>query len=101
VAARLEERTTLPVVPNVDAIKEWESGLYQTIDLRPLVGGISAPVLLIAGELDFITGPIQANALAQKIPSCDVVVLPECGHIPATEEPEVYRKMMLDWVADH
>jgi pimeloyl-ACP methyl ester carboxylesterase len=101
VATRLEERTTLPVVPNVDAIKEWESGLYQTIDLRPLVGGISAPVLLIAGELDFITGPVQAHAIAAKIPRCDVVVLPDCGHVPATEEPELYRQAMLDWVAEH
>jgi proline iminopeptidase len=101
VAARLEKRAQLPVVPNVEAIKEWESGLYQTIDLRPLVGDIRAPVLLIAGELDFITGPVQANALAREILGCDVVVLPDCGHIPATEEPELYRRVMLEWLATH
>ncbi|HEY7874883.1 MAG TPA: alpha/beta hydrolase [Actinomycetota bacterium] len=101
VAERLERRKGLPVVPNVDAIKHWESGLYQSIDLRPLVPEIRAPVLLIAGELDFITGPVQARAIAREIPRCDLVVLPECGHVPATEEPGAYRKVMLDWVATH
>jgi pimeloyl-ACP methyl ester carboxylesterase len=101
VAARLEARKKLPVVPNVDAIHEWESGLYQTIDLRPLVGAITAPVLLLAGELDFITGPVQANAIAAEITRCKVVVLPDCGHVPATEEPDLYRKVMLDWLAAH
>jgi len=99
VAARLAARVRLPVVPNVDAIHVWESGLYQTIDLRPLAGAITAPVLLIAGELDFITGPIQANAIAAEIPRCDVIVIPDCGHIPATEEPDLYRTAMLEWLA--
>jgi proline iminopeptidase len=101
VAARLEKRKSLPVVPNVEAIKEWESGLYQTIDIRSLVRDIRAPVLLIAGELDFITGPVQARAIAAEIPDCDVAVLPDCGHVPATEEPELYRNAMLDWLEAH
>jgi proline iminopeptidase len=99
VATRLAERARLPVVPNPDAIHEWESGLYQTIDLRPLVGAITAPVLLIAGELDFITGPVQANAIASAIARCDVIVIPDCGHVPATEEPDLYRTAMLEWLA--
>jgi proline iminopeptidase len=101
VARRLEARRRLPVVPNVEAIKEWESGLYQTIDLRALAKEISVPVLLVAGDLDFIAGPAQATALAREIPNCEVVVLPDCGHVPATEEPERYRDVMLEWLRAH
>lgn len=101
VAERLEARKRLQVVPNVEAIKEWESGLYQTIDLRVVARDITVPVLLVTGELDFIAGPAQARALAREIPHCDVVMIPDCGHVPATEEPERYREVMLDWLRAH
>ena len=98
VAARLEARSRLPVIPNVTAIKVWESGLYQTIDLRPLARTVRCPVLLIAGELDFIAGPAQAEAVAREIKDCKVVVLSDCGHLPAIEQPEPYRAAMRDWI---
>ena len=37
--------------------KAWEGGLYQSVDLRPSLGRIQCPTLVVAGELDFICGP--------------------------------------------
>ena len=45
------------------AVKAWEAGLYQTIDLRPLLAKITCPTLVVAGELDFICGPAQARPI--------------------------------------
>lgn len=97
IAERLEQRKQRSFTPNIAAIKEWESGLYQLMDLRPLLGDVQCPVLLVAGELDFIAGPVQSSALADHITSCEVVVIPECGHLPAIEEPEAYTQVILEW----
>lgn len=97
VAERLERRRQRSFLPHIAAIKEWESGLYQSMDLRPLLEKIQCPVLLIAGELDFIAGPVQSSTLAGHITSCDLAVIPDCGHLPAIEEREAYRQVTLDW----
>jgi proline iminopeptidase len=77
------------------AVKAWESGLYQTIDLRPQLGKITCPTLIIAGELDFICGPAQAEPIAQAITDVRLEVIPDCGHIPSVERPDEYRKRVI------
>lgn len=84
---------------DLQAIKVWESGLYQHIDLRPLLPQITAPTLVVAGEHDFICGPIHAEPIIAAVPNAELVVLPDVGHGPSLEEPQAYQKAVLDWVA--
>jgi proline iminopeptidase len=77
------------------AAQAWESGLYQTIDLRPLLDKITCPTLIIAGELDFICGPAQAEPIARAITHVRLEVIPDCGHIPSVEQPDEYRKLVI------
>jgi len=80
------------------AVRAWEGGLYQRIDLRPLLPRIACPVLVVAGELDLICGPAQARPIADAIPGAQLVVIPDCGHMPAIEAPAAYRAAVLDAV---
>src|SRR3954469_4796260 len=79
VAAALEEMKS-DLNCNLAAIKVWESGLFQEIDLRPLLERIAAPTLLVAGDLDLVCGPAQAKPLERGISDATLVVIPECGH---------------------
>jgi len=83
------------------AAKAWEGGLYQNVDLRPLLPRISAPTLVLAGELDLICGPAQARRIAEAIPTAEVVLLPDCGHLLAVEAPTAYAKVVVDWARRH
>jgi pimeloyl-ACP methyl ester carboxylesterase len=83
------------------AAKAWEGGLYQNVDLRPLLPRISAPTLVIAGALDLITGPAQARRIADGIRAAGLVLIPECGHLLAVEEPAAYKAAITEWVARH
>jgi pimeloyl-ACP methyl ester carboxylesterase len=83
------------------AVKAWEGGLYQNVDLRPLLPNVSAPTLVIAGALDLITGPAQARRIAEGIRNVDLVLIPECGHLLAVEEPAAYKAKVTEWVARH
>ena len=80
------------------AMKAWEGGLYQTIDLASLLPDVRCPTLVLAGELDLICGPAQARGIAAGIPEADLVLLPACGHFPALEAADAYRAAMVSWM---
>jgi proline iminopeptidase len=98
VAARLAEMTRA-MKANLAAGQAWEGGLYQSVDLRPLLGRITCPTLIVAGELDFICGPAQARPIASAIPGSQLVMLPCCGHIPSIEAPEQYRYAVVEFLS--
>jgi proline iminopeptidase len=83
------------------AVKAWEGGLYQRIDLRTLLPRITAPTLVLAGELDLIGGPAQAKPIASTVSRADLVTLDDCGHFPALEKPDEYRRLILEWARQH
>ncbi len=77
---------------NLDAAKVWESGLYQRIDIRPLLGDVRAPTLVLTGELDLICGPAHARQLAEAIPHATVEIVPDCGHMIGAEAPAEFKR---------
>jgi len=72
------------------AAKAWEGGLWQTIDIRPLLPRISCPTLLLVGERDLICGPSQAKLIAESLPDARLVSVPDCGHFVPVEAPEAF-----------
>jgi proline iminopeptidase len=72
------------------AAKAWEGGLWQTIDIRPLLPRISCPTLLLVGELDLICGPSQAKLIAELLPDAELVSVPDCGHFVPVEAPALF-----------
>lgn len=81
------------------AAKAWEAGLYQTIDLRPLLAKIASPTLVVAGELDFLCGPSQARPIRNAIPGAELEILPDCGHFPTFEAPQAYSEAVHRFLA--
>ena len=96
----LEEARALLAV-DLRAVKVWEGGLYQRADIRPLLSGVRCPTLVVCGELDLIGGPAQARHIAAGIPGAELLVIPDCGHLPALERPQFYRDAVLNWCAEH
>jgi proline iminopeptidase len=94
-----EARAMLEV--DLRAVKVWEGGLYRRGDLRPLLGRIECPTLVVCGALDLIGGPAQSNQIAPRVRDCELLILPECGHMPALERPQPYRDAVLTWCSTH
>ncbi len=72
-----------------------ESGYLD--DLFALLPLIRVPTLIIVGELDFICGPSNAREIARRVPGSELVIVPDCGHIPADEKPMEFRQAVLKW----
>jgi proline iminopeptidase len=83
---------------NLAAGQAWEDSLYQSVDLRPVLGRITCPTLIVAGELDFTCGPAQARPIAAAITGSQLVMLPSCGHIPSIETPQQYRHAVVKFL---
>ena len=82
----------------VDATRLWEKELWEHFDLRPLLPSLTMPTLVIAGERDFITGPVSASELAEGIPSPETVIMPGVGHMIFVEGPEQFREAVLSFL---
>jgi proline-specific peptidase len=77
-------------VPCGDALRLFNQEIVGSFDLRPELGRITAPTLVITGEDDFITGPVCARELAAEIPGARLTLLPDCGHFVFVEQPESF-----------
>ncbi len=80
------------------AQKDWNRGLFQTMDVRPYAKQVRCPILLLAGEMDFLNGPAQAAVAASLIPGATVTVIGDCGHLLAFEGADQYRRAVREFL---
>jgi pimeloyl-ACP methyl ester carboxylesterase len=63
------------------------------------IAALRLPVLLLAGEADLITPPAYMRLLADRIPGSRLASVPEAGHAAFWEQPEVWNRLVLDFLA--
>jgi len=68
-------------------------------DLRPHLGAIACPTLVVAGQNDQLTPPECAHELANGIPGAQLQLLPECGHMLTWEQPQAVTAALVGWLA--
>ena len=58
--------------------------------LLAALGRVTAPVLVVGGERDALTGVAAVHAVAASFPTASAVVLPRAGHFPWVDEPDAF-----------
>jgi len=69
-----------------------DSGVCQAVkdgDLRDDCINIMLPTLVVCGAEDGATTPEAVRALADAIPAARYLDIPDAGHLPCIEQPEV------------
>src|SRR3982074_2522167 len=98
---------------NPEGFKQWvelerKSGLADIVrqklanritDAR--LGELKVPTLVISGAADLATPPSIARMLAARIPSSELMVASEAGHSVYWEQPEVFNRAVLEFIAKH
>lgn len=59
---------------------------------------LTLPVLLVVGGHDLDTVHLAADVLEAALPRVRRVDRPDAAHLPSMEEPEVFLRLLLDWV---
>ena len=59
------------------------------------------PVLVLAGGADLLSPPALMRLLAEHIPSCQFGTVPEAGHAAFWEHPEIWNRLVLEFIGQH
>ncbi len=68
------------------------------LDLRPRLGEVKIPVLVLVGEHDEATPPPMSHELAAGLPNARLVTLPGCAHVPQLQAPEAFLEAIGDFL---
>ena len=72
----------------------------ETFDLRPRLGEIAVPTLVIVGRHDFITNVAMAEEMAAHIPVARLEIFEESGHFALVEEPQKFYRVIKEFVLE-
>ncbi len=73
-------------------IASQESGLPDHLDRFTL------PVLVVTGDSDKIVPTEQSIRLAGELPNADLVVIPQAGHVPHEERPDLFMQAVEEFL---
>jgi pimeloyl-ACP methyl ester carboxylesterase len=86
------------------ALNDWLPQLFETpldaLSTRPEHWqSLKLPVVLIWGDKDTVTPPTQGEELAVLVPGARMILLPNVGHIPQIEAPDVFHRALIEALA--
>jgi pimeloyl-ACP methyl ester carboxylesterase len=81
-----------------EAFLRQERALLDRVVLWDLLKTISCPTLVLAGADDKLIPAKIQREMAVEIPTAQYVEIPNCGHLPTMEEPEITTEYMRHWL---
>ncbi len=94
-ADRLAKHSGIGAANTMRGVQAQRPSLY---DLEDEIRAISAPTLVVSGDED--DHCLQPDIfLKRTIPACGLAVLPKCGHTINLEEPDLFNKLLTDFLA--
>jgi pimeloyl-ACP methyl ester carboxylesterase len=85
--------------------ENWDKGLYEvtlasrSLGLDKQLDEIQVPVLVVTGDDDRIVPTEQSIRLAGELPSAELALAPNCGHVPHEECPEFFLAVVNRFLA--
>ena len=70
-------------------------------DIGPELGRITAPALAVTGEHDQGSTPEMAHRLAEAMPHCHAVVVPEARHMLPVERPRALVDVLTTFIGEY
>lgn len=91
-------------IPNPEVSRHFlqPGGELHRMDLRPALGAVDCPVLVIAGRDDPITPPEFSVEIAAHLPpaTTELHVFDGCGHGPFRDDPDRVWSVVRRWIAE-
>src|SRR3954447_9388158 len=69
------------------------------LDLRPQLGQVKVPVLVVVGEHDEATPPPMSHEIATGLPQARLKVIPGCAHVPQLQAPQAFLEAIGDFLS--
>jgi pimeloyl-ACP methyl ester carboxylesterase len=84
----------------------WDVALWQmsksshASNLASRLQELKLPVLVVTGDDDRIVPTESSKRLAKEIPGAQLMVFPNCGHVPQEECPQPFLKVVEKFIGD-
>jgi pimeloyl-ACP methyl ester carboxylesterase len=79
----------------LNTLRCWQKDLEA---LGAAIEQVRAPSLLVWGTRDGAVDLRSSEILMQKLPECELAVLPGVGHLPFEEEPDEFNRLVLEFL---
>lgn len=86
--------------PGAFGYVEVINAILERLDLHSAAATTSTPVLLVYGDRDLLVPRAQAQLLASRLPTCELVILPGETHLSTPLAPATSARL-LRWLASH
>jgi proline iminopeptidase len=73
-----------------DVAAHFFTVLAPRYDVRPRLGELEIPALVVVGEHDWVCPPVASRALAEGLRDAELVRVADAGHFPFSEEPAAF-----------
>lgn len=82
-----------------DGFVRQQKAIMKRPDSRPVLEGLSIPVLVLVGQEDEITPVAEAQEMAGLVGAgARLAIVPGCGHLSTLEVPEIVTAELLRWL---
>jgi pimeloyl-ACP methyl ester carboxylesterase len=76
------------------------AAMRDRVDSTPMLGDIDVPVLIIHGADDQLIPLSEAEEMFKAIPDSELVVIPDAGHLPNLEQPDIFNDAIIDFLEE-
>jgi pimeloyl-ACP methyl ester carboxylesterase len=76
-------------------------GMAERTDMGTWLGQLRVPTLVVTGAADTLIPPSESEALAKAIPSAQLDIIPDGGHLVAFEHADAFNEVLSVWLAAH
>lgn len=83
----------------VDIYVRQTTAVIERRDLRPFVANAPLRTKVIVGEEDMMTPMDQSREIHDAIPHSELHIIPDCGHLPPIEKPEVMADLLRELIS--
>ncbi|MFK4067458.1 alpha/beta fold hydrolase [Streptomyces sp. NPDC029674] len=80
----------------IDVVAEFYPAFGEHDKADALKHFAELPVLVLAGDKDLVTPSEHSEAIAQRLPDAELVLVPDAGHLVMLEHPEVVMDRLAD-----
>ncbi|ELZ24957.1 carboxylesterase [Halosimplex carlsbadense 2-9-1] len=100
---RVLDRSRSQMLTTGQAVTHRDFMTCHAFDVRDRLDEIDAPALAVVGEHDSLTPPSYHEFLADRLPDCEYVEIPDAAHLAMAERPDAFGRAVgrfLDSVGD-
>ena len=87
--------TNRAILQSVATLRGWRPELR----LDDALAALAVPTLFVCGEHDLLRPPDIARELATRMPDARITVIPDAGHIPHLDQPELVAAALNDFLS--